>query len=242
MPIYRGDGGSGDATTDAYASEVAINAEKAAESAKNANKSAQDAEAFQLATQALYDDFDKRYLGPKAAEPTTDNKGDPLETGALFFSTTDDAMYVYNGTVWRFLGGSGGAGGIQLGDLSVTVNSEGVANLEYNNTNGVFTYTPPDLSSYVTSSDVSGYGFITADSSDTLTNKSGNISQWTNDSGYITAGSSDTLTNKAGNISQWTNDSGYITGNETITLTGAVTGSGTTSIATTLSTIDGGSY
>ena len=31
-------------------------------------------------------------------------------------------------------------------------------------------------------------------------------------------------------------------GNETITLTGAVTGSGTTSIATTLSTIDGGTY
>jgi hypothetical protein len=35
---------------------------------------------------------------------------------------------------------------------------------------------------------------------------------------------------------------GYLTGNETITLTGAITGSGTTSIATTLSTIDGGTY
>lgn len=34
--------------------------------------------------------------------------------------------------------------------------------------------------------------FITANSSDTLTNKSGNISQWTNDVGYITA----TLTNE----------------------------------------------
>lgn len=205
MPIYRGDGGSGDATTDAYASQVALNAEKAAESAKEADSSAQDAEASKLATQALYDDFDKRYLGPKASDPTVDNKGDPLETGALYFSTTDDAMYMYNGAVWLFLGGSGG-GGIQLDDLSVTVDAEGVANLEYNNTNGVFTYTPPDLSS-----------FITADSSDTLTNKSGNISQWTNDSGYISD-------------------------NETITLTGAVTGSGTTSIATTLSTIDGGSY
>ena len=30
------------------------------------------------------------------------------------------------------------------------------------------------------------YGFITASSTDTLTNKSGNISQWTNDSGYTT--------------------------------------------------------
>jgi hypothetical protein len=45
----------------------------------------------------------------------------------------------------------------------------------------------------------------------TFTNKSGNISQWTNDSTYITASSTDTLTNKSGNISQWTNDSGYVT-------------------------------
>ena len=30
-------------------------------------------------------------------------------------------------------------------------------------------------------------------------------------SGYITASTTDTLTNKSGNISQWTNDSGYIT-------------------------------
>ena len=60
--------------------------------------------------------------------------------------------------------------------------------------------------------------------------------------GYLTASSTNTLTNKSGNISQWTNDSGYITGNETITLTGAITGSGTNSIATTLSTVDGGTY
>ena len=40
------------------------------------------------------------------------------------------------------------------------------------------------------------YGFITAASSETLTNKSGNISMWTNDSGFITASSSETLTNK----------------------------------------------
>ena len=44
------------------------------------------------------------------------------------------------------------------------------------------------------------------------------------------------------NISVLTNNSGYLTANQTITLTGAITGSGTTSIATTLSTIDGGTY
>ena len=35
--------------------------------------------------------------------------------------------------------------------------------------------------------DTNSAGFITADSTDTLTNKSGNISQWTNDAGYLTS-------------------------------------------------------
>lgn len=35
--------------------------------------------------------------------------------------------------------------------------------------------------------------------------------QLTNGSGYITASSTNTLTNKSGNISQWTNNSGYLT-------------------------------
>jgi hypothetical protein len=38
-----------------------------------------------------------------------------------------------------------------------------------------------------------------------------NVSAFTNDAGYMTASSSNTLTNKGGNISQWTNDSGYVT-------------------------------
>ena len=41
--------------------------------------------------------------------------------------------------------------GISLTDLSVTTNTAGTAALSYNNSNGVFTYTPPDLSSYLTS-------------------------------------------------------------------------------------------
>ena len=38
-----------------------------------------------------------------------------------------------------------------------------------------------------TLTDILAAGYITASSTDTLTNKSGNISQWTNDSGYITS-------------------------------------------------------
>jgi hypothetical protein len=42
--------------------------------------------------------------------------------------------------------------------------------------------------STITESQISDLGsYITASSTDTLTNKSGNISQWTNDSGYLTA-------------------------------------------------------
>lgn len=62
-------------------------------------------------------------------------------------------------------------------------------------------------------------GYVTASSSNTFTNKSGNVSQWTNDSGYVTASSSHTFTNKGGNISQWTNDSNYVTPSGFATLT-----------------------
>ena len=41
--------------------------------------------------------------------------------------------------------------GITLADISVTTNSPATAGLSYNNTNGTFTYTPPNLSSYLTS-------------------------------------------------------------------------------------------
>jgi hypothetical protein len=54
------------------------------------------------------------------------------------------------------------------------------------------------------------YGFITASSTDTLTNKSGNISQWTNDSGYITDGNTG-----------WNNTYGFITSSDNITGTSA---------------------
>tara|TARA_B100000035_G_scaffold312915_1_gene325408 strand:+ start:82 stop:3099 length:3018 start_codon:yes stop_codon:yes gene_type:complete len=44
-----------------------------------------------------------------------------------------------------------GGAGISLSDLSVTVNAAGTAGLTYGNTTGVFSYTPPDLSGYLTS-------------------------------------------------------------------------------------------
>ena len=72
-------------------------------------------------------------------------------TGQLFGYETGAAQTLDNGdspvwnastSSWSYGPGGGGAG-IALTDLSVTVASAGTANLSYNNSNGVFTYTPP---------------------------------------------------------------------------------------------------
>ena len=59
-------------------------------------------------------------------------------------------------------------------------------------------------------------GYITADSTNTLTNKSGAISQWTNDSAYLTASAltpySTSVQVAALPVSTFTNDSAYLTG------------------------------
>jgi len=53
------------------------------------------------AVEGIYEQFDDRYLGPKAAEPTTDNDGQPLITGALYYNTASLEMRVFNGAVWE---------------------------------------------------------------------------------------------------------------------------------------------
>lgn len=70
-----------------------------------------------------------------------------------------------------------------------------------------------------------------------------NNNQLTNGAGYITASSTDTLTNKSGNISQWTNDSGYTTNVGDITGVTAGTGisGGGTSGTVTITNSDRGS-
>ena len=57
-------------------------------------------------------------------------------------------VYSWNGSSWEAAGAGASATDRTL--FSVTTNSAGSAALSYNNTNGVFSYTPPDLSSYLT--------------------------------------------------------------------------------------------
>ncbi|MBR19919.1 MAG: hypothetical protein CMA64_07220, partial [Euryarchaeota archaeon] len=64
----------------------------------------------------------------------------------------------YNGTAWV---NAADAGGIALTDLSITTAAAGSAALSYNNGTGVFTFTPPDLSSYLTSVPAQSFASLT---------------------------------------------------------------------------------
>jgi len=73
--------------------------------------------------------------------------------GNVTLTTPSDGQVLkYSSGQWvnaADLTGAGGSG-ISLSDLSVSVNAAGTANLTYNNVTGVFAYTPPNLSSYLT--------------------------------------------------------------------------------------------
>jgi hypothetical protein len=68
-----------------------------------AAQSAANALASEQATQALYDDFQKRYLGPHPTPPTVDELGDPLEPGAIYYDTVADSLFVYDGADWALI-------------------------------------------------------------------------------------------------------------------------------------------
>ena len=74
-----------------------------------ASNSAIAAAASAAAAAASYDSFDDRYLGSKSSDPTVDNDGNPLVTGALYYSSTEQAMKVYDGATWILASSAGAA-------------------------------------------------------------------------------------------------------------------------------------
>lgn len=83
------------AETNAETAEANALAHKnAAETAKTA------AEAAQAAAEAALDEFDDKYLGAKASDPTLDNDGDPLTIGDFYFNTVTLKVRFYNGSSW----------------------------------------------------------------------------------------------------------------------------------------------
>ena len=87
----------------ASASAASTSASSASTSASSAVTSADSAATSASSAAASYDSFDDRYLGAKASDPTVDNDGNPLITGALYFNTTLPAMKVYTGSAWQIV-------------------------------------------------------------------------------------------------------------------------------------------
>jgi len=80
------------------ASNAATSASNASTSASNASSSASSASTSAANAAASYDSFDDRYLGPLATVPSLDNDGNALLTGALYFNTVSNTMFVYTGS------------------------------------------------------------------------------------------------------------------------------------------------
>ena len=84
----------------ASASTASTQASNAATSATAASGSATSAASSAAAAASALDSFDDRYLGTKTSDPTLDNDGNALVAGALYFSTTQNVMKVYDGASW----------------------------------------------------------------------------------------------------------------------------------------------
>ena len=88
------------ATATTQATNAAASASAASTSASSASAAQTAAEAARDAALSAYDNFDDRYLGPKSSDPTLDNDGNTLLTGALYFNTSSNVMKVYTGSSW----------------------------------------------------------------------------------------------------------------------------------------------
>jgi hypothetical protein len=123
---------------------------------------------------ASFDSFDDRYLGAKTSDPTLDNDGNALLTGALYFNSVAGEMRVWSGSAWL---------ASYLPEASyVTLNgTETLTNKTINIANNTLTGVQPTL--------VSGTSIKTINSTTLL--GSGDIA-----TGDVTLTGTQTLTNK----------------------------------------------
>jgi hypothetical protein len=88
----------------ASASSATASANSATTSGNSATASANSATASAnsaTAAAASADAFDDIYLGTKSSDPSTDNDGDALAAGMLYFNSTNDILRVYSGSAWQ---------------------------------------------------------------------------------------------------------------------------------------------
>ena len=82
------------------ASNASTSASTASTQASNASTSASSASTSATSAAASYDSFDDRYLGSKSSDPSVDNDGNSLLTGALYFNSSTNQIFSYTGSTW----------------------------------------------------------------------------------------------------------------------------------------------
>lgn len=87
------------------ATSAASSASDASTSASAASTSASNASSSATAAAASLDSFDDRYLGPKSSNPSVDNDGNSLLTGAIYWNTTSNEFRVWSGSTWVLFSG-----------------------------------------------------------------------------------------------------------------------------------------
>lgn len=90
-------------TATTKAAEAATSASTATTKANEASASASSASTSATNAANSFDSFDDRYLGAKSSDPSVDNDGNALLTGALYFNSTDNVMKNYTGSAWQTL-------------------------------------------------------------------------------------------------------------------------------------------
>ena len=237
---------AGTATT--QAGIATTKAGEAATSASAASVAQAAAESARDSTLAAFDSFDDRYLGAKSSDPTTDNDGNALVAGSLYYCTAtgSEGMRVYTGSAWVVAYVSGGGylvAASNLSDLSSASTARtnlGLATLAATGAYGDLTGKPTLFSgSYADlTNKPSLFSGVYADltGKPTIPTVPTTVSSFTNDSGYLTSESDPVFTahaaygvttTKLGNWDTaygWGNhaSAGYLTGITSGQVTGAL--------------------
>ena len=119
-------------TASTQASNASTSASTASTQATNAANSATAAAASAASAATALDNFDDTYLGAKSSDPSTDNDGDALNAGDLYFNTTDNVLKVYNGSSFQTI--QSFTTGISNGNLAVF--TSGVVDDDFLRVNG----------------------------------------------------------------------------------------------------------
>lgn len=117
------------ATALSHANTASGHATTATNAANSIGTAVSDAQTAANAAATSYDNFDDRYLGAKSSAPTVDNDGDALVTGALYFNSSSDKMFVRTSSGGWTAAGSAVNGTTNRNSYTATANQTSFASV-----------------------------------------------------------------------------------------------------------------